>query len=183
MAKIKFELPEGAESVSFEVEGRCIIATYEPKKVFNKNDIVVFEEYGKKNWGIVSGIGKGSCKNNIYISKFVDNKMVKDYMINVSCVYLANNKQIHHICNDLGSKGLYLSFEDKDVKPRRWRAERGIKYFYVTSRGYTDLDFDDRRYCDDTRYIIGNYYQTEEQANKVCPEIVSVFDKHKHDLL
>ena len=32
MAKIRFELPEGAESVSFEVEGRCIIATYESKR-------------------------------------------------------------------------------------------------------------------------------------------------------
>ena len=34
MAKIKFELPEEAESVSFEVEGRNIIVTYEPKKVY-----------------------------------------------------------------------------------------------------------------------------------------------------
>ena len=36
MAKIRFELPEGVESVSFEIEGRCIIATYEPKRKAHK---------------------------------------------------------------------------------------------------------------------------------------------------
>ena len=32
MAKIKFELPEGAESVSLKIEDGYVIATYEPKK-------------------------------------------------------------------------------------------------------------------------------------------------------
>ena len=94
MERVKFELPEGAESVTVKVEDGCVVATYEPK---------------------------------------------------------------------------------------RWRAERGERYFYVTSRGYSSSTWDDRNYCDDKRYSIGNYYKTEEQANKVSPEIISIFLKHKHD--
>lgn len=182
MAKIRFELPEGAESVSFEVEGRCIIATYEPKKVFNKNDIVVFEEYGKKNWGIVSDIGKGSCKNNIYISKFVDNKMVKDYMINVSCVYLANDKQLRCIHKKLDDAGLYLSLEEKDVKPKRWRAERGTYYYFINNKCEIQCAVDIGDKHDDKFFEIGNYYRTPELAEAARVFVLQAY-KHKHDLL
>ena len=94
MAKIWFELPEGAESVSFEVEGRNIIVTYEPKK---------------------------------------------------------------------------------------WRAEKTHLYWYISTdfRPHSLLDY--RYDCDNKRFEFGNYFRTEEQAQKVADEIRQIFFKHKHD--
>ena len=94
MAKIRFELPEGAESVSLKIEDGYVVATYEPK---------------------------------------------------------------------------------------RWRAERTCQYWYISTyfRPHSSLDYPYDR--DNKRFEFGNYFRTEEQAQKVADEIQQIFKKHKND--
>lgn len=49
---------------------------------------------------------------------------------------------------------------------RRWRAESGERYWYVRSDGVVDDDYEDKTDIDDGRYELGNYFKTEEEAQK-----------------
>lgn len=51
--------------------------------------------------------------------------------------------------------------------PKRWRAEKEKEYFFVT--GTNEITTDEEYYneADNARYELGNYFKTEEEAQKV----------------
>ena len=51
--------------------------------------------------------------------------------------------------------------------PKRWRAEKEKEYFFVT--GTSEITTDEEYYneADNARYELGNYFKTEEEAQKV----------------
>ncbi|WP_340222124.1 hypothetical protein LDK25_03155 [Fusobacterium nucleatum] len=51
--------------------------------------------------------------------------------------------------------------------PKRWRAERGEKYFSVVSTGGVGYFLEYYGKYDNDRYDLGNYFKTKEQAQKV----------------
>ena len=51
--------------------------------------------------------------------------------------------------------------------PKRWRAEQNKGYFYVYSNGFVDETMERYNSMDNQRYELGNYFQTEEEAQKV----------------
>ena len=57
-------------------------------------------------------------------------------------------------------------FEEIPEDHRRWRAEEGERYWWVQNDGETDDDYDDKVGTDDRRYELGNYFKTEEEAQK-----------------
>lgn len=55
---------------------------------------------------------------------------------------------------------------------KRWRAEKGDKYYFISgSSFYIEDDYDMRDNIDDERYEIGNYFKTKELAEKKVKEI------------
>ena len=56
----------------------------------------------------------------------------------------------------------------KDDESKRWRAEENKGYYYLTSHLKPSEWVDQRRPCDDECYKIGNYFQTEREAEKVA---------------
>lgn len=48
--------------------------------------------------------------------------------------------------------------------PVRWRAKNNSQYFLIRTDGYTAQSADEDHEFDDRRYQLGNYYQTEEEA-------------------
>ena len=55
--------------------------------------------------------------------------------------------------------------------PKRWRAEKEKEYFFVT--GTNEITADEEYYnkADNVRYELGNYFKTEEEAEKVKEEL------------
>ena len=65
-------------------------------------------------------------------------------------------------------------------KPKRWRADYNEEYYYIEDvevktfvEKYDEFDY--------KLYDIGNYFRTQEQAEKVANEIKAIFEKHKND--
>ena len=47
---------------------------------------------------------------------------------------------------------------------KRWRAEKGYGYYYITARGLVEAKTEAGLDLDNSRYEFGNYFQTREQA-------------------
>lgn len=58
---------------------------------------------------------------------------------------------------------------------KRWRAEKGEKYFFVSSDGGIFEDTDDRYDVDNSRYELGNYFKTWKEAQIKLDKIKLIF--------
>lgn len=59
-----------------------------------------------------------------------------------------------------------------DEEPKRWRAEEGGRYYYIGEDLEPHIDYDDYTQVDDLFFTeIGNYFQTEKEAEKVAQHI------------
>ena len=65
-----------------------------------------------------------------------------------------------------------------EFEPERWRAEEGDVY---SSLGFSDFTVfktkEDGMYLDERRYDAGNYFKTEEQAEKARELIIETLKK------
>ncbi len=59
------------------------------------------------------------------------------------------------------------SINEKYGISKRWRAEKNKGYFYVDSSGLLDEKIDFYTNRDNQRYELGNYFQTEKEAQKI----------------
>ncbi len=97
---------------------------------------------------------------------------------------ISNNIYIRGIEKDLDDRIILLSkeeFEELDIRfknlnekygiPKRWRAEKYKKYFYIGETGLVRVDKDNFSYGDDMLYNLGNYFKTKEEAQKVKEEL------------
>lgn len=64
-------------------------------------------------------------------------------------------------------KNMVEAINEKYGIPKRWRAERGEKYFSVVSTGGVWYFLEYYGKYDNDRYDLGNYFKTKEQAQKV----------------
>ena len=58
-------------------------------------------------------------------------------------------------------------FNEKYGIPKRWRAEQKKGYFYIYSNGLVDETMESYKTMDNQRYELGNYFRTEEEAQKI----------------
>lgn len=61
----------------------------------------------------------------------------------------------------------------EDLKPQRWRAYSGEKYFYIDCIGSINSSIEDYTSIDDARYKIGNYFETEDDAKLAAQKIIN----------
>lgn len=56
--------------------------------------------------------------------------------------------------------------------PKRWRATKNEKYFHIEASFNNIIGYKEEFNCiDDSRYRIGNYFKTQEEAEKVKEEL------------
>lgn len=61
--------------------------------------------------------------------------------------------------------------------PKRWRAEKKEIYFYVADKGCISDTWEDFDSADNKRYKLGNYFKTEEEAEKVKIELEKFWER------
>lgn len=60
-----------------------------------------------------------------------------------------------------------VDFNEKYGIPKRWRAKPQKKYYFVYSNGFVDERMECYDDIDNQRYNLGNYFQTQEEAQKI----------------
>ena len=80
----------------------------------------------------------------------------------------------------LAKEGKMWDAEKKQVVDLpRWRAEKGELYFFVDPFWEVSSDIDDRTSPHDFLYWGGNYFKTEEAAERVVKQICEIFKNSK----
>ena len=61
--------------------------------------------------------------------------------------------------------------------PKRWRVEKGKKYYFLNTECEIRNIWEDKTKEDETRYNLGNYFKTEEEAQKVKEELDKFWER------
>ena len=91
--------------------------------------------------------------NKLYIQGKEENKDSKILLVDKEDL-----KKILEIVNKINEKyGI----------PKRWRAQAGNLFYYITSDGDIESDYEDLSDENMDMYNLGNYFQTKEEAQKL----------------
>ena len=70
-----------------------------------------------------------------------------------------------------------LEINEKYGIHKRWRAEKGKKYYFLNTECEIRNIWEDKTKEDETRYNLGNYFKTEEEAQKVKEELDKFWER------
>lgn len=76
-------------------------------------------------------------------------------------IFLVNKEDLKRILEKVNE------INEKYGIPKRWRAEDFKKYHYINSVSDICASTEEKQILDNERYELGNYFQTEEEAQKV----------------
>ena len=91
--------------------------------------------------------------NKLYIQGEEKNKDSK--------ILLVNKEDFENI------KNMVEKINEKYGIPKRWRSQAGNLFYYITSDGDIESDYEDLSDENMDMYNLGNYFQTKEEAQKV----------------
>ena len=99
-----------------------------------------------------------------------------------SDLYLNSENDCFTIKNNLvkSLEKFLVDFNEKYGIPKRWRAGQGEIYFFINSNCKIDTTknyINDWDKFDDINYELGNYFKTEEEAEKVKAELDKFWEK------
>lgn len=107
-------------------------------------------------------IGVVSFNNPCYLSYPYNQLHLKGkFKIDDDFIFTVTKEEFENI------KNMVEAINEKYGIPKRWRADDGEIYYYIDSYQRI-LDKTDLRHSyDDMRYEMGNYFKTEEEAQKI----------------
>ena len=102
-----------------------------------------------------------------------------EYQINLEIKYKNNYDEPYFIKNEYVEdlKSIVNSVNEKYGIIKRWRAEYGSQYLTILSNGKIEKIRDYGDVDDNLRYILGNYFRTKEESQKVKEELDKFWDK------
>lgn len=65
------------------------------------------------------------------------------------------------------------------LRKKRWRAKHGERYFTLNGDGEKFINIDRRDRHDDKRWLIGNYFKTNKQADDAMIEILQFWENYQ----
>ena len=92
-----------------------------------------------------------------------------EYQINLIIKYKNNYDEPYFIKNEYVEdlKSIVNLVNERYGIPKRWRADDGEIYYYINSYQRILDETDLRRSYDDMRYEMGNYFETDKEAQKI----------------
>jgi hypothetical protein len=75
--------------------------------------------------------------------------------------FLIRNEIIEHL------KDIVNAINEKYGIPKRWRADKEHYFYYITGSWNIDRTYDDYSVYKTSLYDLGNYFQTEKEAQKI----------------
>lgn len=83
----------------------------------------------------------------------------KEETMTQSAVYFDDDGKLRYI-----PKETMQVVEDIIKQNNRWRAKKGGKYYFISSEGEIDCEYDDYDNVDNARYNFHNYFKTRHEA-------------------
>ena len=85
-------------------------------------------------------------------------------------IRLATKEEIAEFNKEfLDQQSLKWNAEEFKFEESRWRAEKGGKFWFITSNGVVDYAVDNYKPTDNLYFNLRNYFETPEIANKALP--------------
>lgn len=192
MKEIRFNIPEGCQAVTVKVDGGKVVTEFEPKEeVWLPKD---GDFYAIDN-------GNGTSSISIYNGHYTPNfeNLVPFYCgvdrygtlrINVPNkgfgfghyyeIRPATEAEKQRLLDAIAKEGYCWNPDKKELeKLPRWRAKIGEDYYFVDACGEVDFDGEDNIEVDELKYKAGNYFRTEEAAERVANQIREIFKNSK----
>ena len=113
------------------------------------------------------------------LGKTNDKLVINDWIFSRE-VFPATTDEIRKIEAALAKKGKRWNAEKKCIEDLpKWRADMNGAYFYISSACNIIKEKECYCYADEERYNVGNYFKTEEAAEKVASQIREIFKNSK----
>ena len=188
MKEIKVKVPEGITEFSVQVNGETATVVYETrteetgkKEEWQPQDgEIVFAESKGRNQHFIFPFGhiKEASMDDINGGWDLNIDMGSEWYCDVTRPATEEEKKM---LNDaLKEKGLRWNAEEKKVeKLPRWRAEENKGYYYIGIDAEVDDDTECGHISNDACYSVGNYFKTEEAAERVAEQVREIFKNSK----
>ena len=95
---------------------------------------------------------------------------------------LATEEEKQKLFDKMKEQGLRWNAEKKRVEKIRWRAEDRCRYFYIDSCIKVGSGADFRYAEDEERWKVGNYFQTEEEAEEAGKRVKETLRKYHEEI-
>lgn len=178
--KLKIQVPEGC-TAKIEQQGNCIVVVVEQKKeekwVPKDGDIYTTDNNGigiyNANYKSVRNIIPCYCglreDGLLHIHKQDGDNSGFGYFDDLRP---ATEEEKQRLFDALAKEGKRWNPETKQIEDLpRWRAKEGGKYYFVSDCMDVDFNSEDSDEYDDSYYEAGNYFKTEEAAERAAEKI------------
>ena len=166
MEKIKISVPDGC-SAKIEQQDGFLVVVLEPKKWNPKDgDIISFGTCGIGIFKKYDSIG-----HEEYVT-YVDDLLFNETGWLNDNVRPATDDEKQRLFDALAKEGKRWNAETKQIENLpRWRAKIGEKYYFVGDCLDVDFNSENSDKFDDSYYAAGNYFKTEEAAERAAEKI------------
>jgi hypothetical protein len=151
-----------------------------PKKEDNSQEFKV----GDKVYDIIRGrigkvigintLNKDSCS---ILIDFNDNDEEIYFTLNGRNYDTDKHPRLLHYRDDYDYSVIDFNNLPKRQEDKRWRAEKGKRYYYISSGGKAEDFIEKNDFFDKSYFNSGNYFQTKEEAQKIADKLKEYFNQ------
>lgn len=94
----------------------------------------------------------------------------------------ATEKEKQLLFKKMKEQGLKWNAEEKRVEKLRWRADVGVKYYYVSNLLACLPDIEESHIFDKDRWKVGNYFRTKEQAEEAARRVKETLKTYHEEI-
>jgi len=161
--KQTFNIPDGCSTVTVEQVGNQLITTFEPEKYVPKVGDCVKITYEDGDFFFLRISRVDGC--NLYVENVRISKKGVIFKSGHSSFYKSIEKITpEQFQSEFEKLGYIYDFETNTASKFKWRAKLEEKYFFVTQCFSVNWYLNSFNSEDNSLYLSGNYFQTEQQA-------------------
>lgn len=166
----RITIPEGCKAT---INGNEVVIEKEEKKEvqkFKEGDVLqsvydgvmlIFENYSS-GFTFTSHYCTSGCVNNAW---------------NIDFFRHATDEEKQLLFDKMKEEGLRWNAEEKKVEKIRWRAEKGEYFYFVQADGCVYENTEISNEDDDKIHEYGNYFRTQEQAERAAEVVKEALEK------
>lgn len=176
----KINIPDGCKA---EIKDGVITIEKNITKIGELKEGDFFVCTKSKRMGIIKNFVSRGLDTRYYITTLWDNYSQYQSGLKLDTIYIrhATEEERKNITAKMAEQGLRWNAEKKELEQIRWRAKEGEEYCYVGNQGIIMVDKEDGHCADKNRHDFGNYFRTQEQAEKAAELIKATLKKFHED--
>lgn len=177
MNKQTYPIPEGCKAITMEIIDNTIVTTFEPE--FKRGDVIYCEDNDGFSWVFIlrEKINRGFNPYEYFCSITSKGKInTDDCCRHPERIFShATPEEAQRLWDALAKEGKRWNpetMEVEEIKKELWRADCQRFYFFITDHNFSVSEcMETSHLADCMRYNSGNYFQTEEQAQRAANRI------------